>query len=157
MIAETVFDRISLIDLLSCSSYNYKEGMLTLSKETDMSVPGGAGGIVSTPYELVKFYEALFNGELMSAESFSKMITIKKFPFGSGIFKGEMYGQDAYGHEGSIDDFISKVAYIPKERMTIVVLTNALDYPMDDIASNGFLASQNKDLVKPIDNIPSIE
>jgi hypothetical protein len=122
-----------------------------------MSVPGGAGGIVSTPYDLVKFYEALFNGKLMSPESFSKMITIKNFPFGSGVFKGDMYGHDAYGHEGSIDGFRSKVVYIPDEKMTIVVLANALDYPMDNIASNGFLVSQNKDLLKPLDTKPSIE
>jgi CubicO group peptidase (beta-lactamase class C family) len=140
-----------------CSSYKYKKDALTLSEETDMSVPGGAGGIVSTPYDLVKFYEALFNGKLMSPESFSKMITIKNFPFGSGVFKGDMYGHDAYGHEGSIDGFRSKVVYIPDEKMTIVVLANALDYPMDNIASNGFLVSQNKDLLKPLDTKPSIE
>ena len=140
-----------------CSSFNYDKGELTLSRETDMSVPGGAGGIVATPYDLAKFYEALFNGELMSPESFSKMINIKNFPHGSGIMKGEMYGQDAYGHEGSIDGFRSKVAYIPNEKMTIVVFANALNYPMDIIASNGFLASQNKDLVKPMENMPSIE
>ncbi|WP_162623212.1 serine hydrolase domain-containing protein [Confluentibacter sediminis] len=140
-----------------CSSYNYNKGEPTLSEETDMSVPGGAGGIVASPYDLVKFYEALFNGGLMSSESFSKMINIKNFPYGSGIMKGEMYGQDAYGHEGSIDGFRSKVAYIPKEKMTIVLLTNALDYPMDIIASNGFLASQNKDLIKSMDNTPTIE
>ncbi|OYX22599.1 MAG: hypothetical protein B7Z06_11410 [Flavobacteriales bacterium 32-35-8] len=140
-----------------CSSYNYNKGELTLSEETNMSVPGGAGGIVSTPYDLVRFYEALFNGELMSPESFSKMINIKNYPYGSGINKGEMYGLDAYGHEGSIDGFRSKAAFIPNEKMTIVVLANALDYPMDIIASNGFLASQNKDLIKPMDNTPTIE
>lgn len=140
-----------------CYSYKYKEGELALSEETDMSGPGGAGGIVSSPYDLVKFYEALFNGELVSVESFSKMITIKKFPFGSGIFKGDIYGQDAYGHEGAIDGFITKVTYIPEEKTTIVVLTNALNYPMDNIASNGFLASQNRELLEPIVKLPSLE
>ncbi|MEP1487353.1 MAG: serine hydrolase domain-containing protein [Algibacter sp.] len=140
-----------------CHSYYYKKDSLSIANETHMSNPMGAGGIVSSPYDLVRFYEALFNGELMSPESFSKMITIKKFPFGSGIFKGEMYGQVAYGHEGGIDGFITKVTYIPEEKTTIVVLTNALNYPMDNIASNGFLASQNKDLLKPIINACAIE
>ncbi|GAA3629111.1 serine hydrolase domain-containing protein [Flavivirga jejuensis] len=140
-----------------CVSYKYKKGTLTQSEETDMSVPGGAGGIVATPYDLVTFYESLFTGELMSSESFSKMITIKKFPYGSGIFKGEMYGLDSYGHGGAIDGFATEITYIPEEKTTIVLLANALNYSISDIITNGFLASQNKDLVKPMANMTFIE
>src|SRR5699024_1527609 len=35
----------------------------------DLSIPGGAGGIVSTPHDLVKFIYALFKGELVSQQS----------------------------------------------------------------------------------------
>ncbi len=37
--------------------------------ETDMSIPHGAGAIVSTPTDLVKFISALFDGKLVSKES----------------------------------------------------------------------------------------
>ncbi|OEK08118.1 hypothetical protein A8C32_01265 [Flavivirga aquatica] len=129
-----------------CFSYYYKKGVLTISGETDMSNPGGAGGIVSTPYDLITFYEALFSNKLMSKESFSKMILTKGKVYGSGIFKEEMYGQDFYGHGGSIDGFRSSLKHIPKEKITIALITNALDYGLDNIVNNAFLASQNKSL-----------
>src|SRR5256885_547207 len=40
-------------------SYSF-DGNWTRLPETDMSIPGGAGAILSTPTDLVKFIEALF-------------------------------------------------------------------------------------------------
>ena len=43
-------------------SYSY-EGQWKKTTETDMSIPMGAGGIVSSPTDLVKFSDALFYGK----------------------------------------------------------------------------------------------
>ncbi|GAA3568416.1 serine hydrolase domain-containing protein [Snuella lapsa] len=126
-----------------CASFHYKDGKLVESEETHRSVPGGAGGIVATPYDLVTFYEALFMGKLISKKSLETMLSVKQFPFASGIFKDE----DAYGHGGSIDGFISEVTYNPEQKTTIVILTNALNYPVSDITENTYLASQNQNLL----------
>ena len=44
--------------------------------ETDMSIPGGAGAIVSTPTDLAKFIESLFSLKLVSNTSLSQMKTL---------------------------------------------------------------------------------
>jgi CubicO group peptidase (beta-lactamase class C family) len=42
-----------------------------------MSIPMGAGGMVSTPSDLTQFIEALFGGKLISPASLEQMKTIK--------------------------------------------------------------------------------
>lgn len=42
------------------------------SAETDMSIPIGAGAVVSNPTDIVKFSNALFNGKLLNKESLEK-------------------------------------------------------------------------------------
>ncbi|MBJ6367031.1 serine hydrolase domain-containing protein [Snuella sedimenti] len=126
-----------------CASFYYKDGKLIESEETHRSVPGGAGGIVATPYDLVTFYEALFTGKLISKKSLETMLKVKHIPYASGLFNGE----DAYGHGGGIDGFISEATYKPEQKITIVILTNALNYSISDIVENAFLASQNQNLL----------
>lgn len=43
----------------------------------DPSIPGGAGGIVSTPSDLTDFIHALFEGKLVSQESLDEMTTMQ--------------------------------------------------------------------------------
>jgi len=47
-------------------AYYYKNGIYERNPETDMSVPIGAGNIISTPTELLKFVIALENGKIIS-------------------------------------------------------------------------------------------
>ncbi len=63
------------IDIKNNESWGYykEDELWKASEETDMSNPGGAGAIVSTPADLNKFMNALFNGELISASSFGIM------------------------------------------------------------------------------------
>ena len=130
-----------------CFSYYYKEDSLHIASETNMSKPWWCGGIVTTPYDLAAFYEALFSGKLIVPRSFAKMTSTKNAIYGSGIFKGEIYNQDYFGHNGSIDGFKSEINYIPEEKMAIVVIANALNnYSLTNIISNAFLASQNKSI-----------
>ena len=52
-------------------SYYYKDdGSIYKAPEGHISNPAGAGGIVSTPSDMVKFYEALFSNKLMSKKKF---------------------------------------------------------------------------------------
>ncbi|MDD4309951.1 MAG: serine hydrolase, partial [Candidatus Cloacimonetes bacterium] len=64
----------------------YNTGEWVLNPETDMSVPGGAGAIVSTASDLVLFIQALFKGELISAKSLEQMLK-EKDGMSSGIFQ----------------------------------------------------------------------
>jgi CubicO group peptidase (beta-lactamase class C family) len=104
------------------SSYLYL-GYWEKGYETDMSVPGGAGAIVSTASDLVLFCESLFSGELISNQSLKQMVR-EEDGFGSGIFKMPLGNQTYYGHTGSIDNFHSILWYSPKDKHAIAYLSN---------------------------------
>jgi CubicO group peptidase (beta-lactamase class C family) len=97
-----------------------------------MSIPGGAGAIVSTPTDLVKFIEALFSLKLVSNTSLSQMKTLTD-GFGMGMFQIPFYEKRAYGHNGGIDGFASNLAYFPEEGLAIAYCTNGQAYPMNNI------------------------
>ncbi len=67
--------------------------------ETDMSIPGGAGAIVSTPTDLTKFIEALFSLKFVSQNSLNQMKTMTD-GYGMGMFQIPFYNKKAYGHNG---------------------------------------------------------
>lgn len=102
------------------------------SPETDMSIPGAAGAIVSTPADLTKFIESLFALKLVSNSSLSQMKTMTD-GFGMGMFQIPFYEKIAYGHNGGIDGFASTLAYFPEDSLTVAYCTNGQVYPMNNI------------------------
>ena len=65
-------------------SYKYEENLWVPEDETDMSIPGGAGAIVSTPEELNRFIRAIFQGKVLSESSKEEMLRLKD-NFGLGV------------------------------------------------------------------------
>ena len=114
-------------------SYSYQYmGQWIQAPETDMSIPGGAGSIVSTPTDLTQFIEALFSLKLVSQNSLNQMKTITD-GFGMGMFQIPFSTKKAYGHNGGIDGFASNLAYFPEDNLTLAYCTNGQAYPMNDI------------------------
>ncbi|MCG6188534.1 serine hydrolase domain-containing protein [Maribellus maritimus] len=101
-------------------------------KETDMSIPMGAGGIISTPEELTQFIEALFEGKLISKENIGKMTTIKD-GYGMGIYILPFYDKKGFGHSGAIDGFTSTVVYFPDENISFALTSNGTNYSNNEI------------------------
>ena len=65
-------------DVSKKESFSYSlAGNWKQETETDMSIPGGAGALISTPTDLTKFMHALFDLKLVSRESLEKMKTGK--------------------------------------------------------------------------------
>ena len=102
-------------------------------EETDMSITGGAGGLVSTSRDLIKFIEALFSNKLLRKESLAKMITIKD-GFGLGIFQFPFDEKYAFGHTGGIDEFHSMLGYFPKDSLAFAYTGNGETIEMNDLA-----------------------
>jgi len=98
--------------------------------ETDMSIPAGAGGIVSNPTDLNIFYNHLFYGKLVSTASLQKMTETGE-GFGIGIFR--LFDSKAYGHTGGIDGFQATVAFFPEDSIFLTYLTNGVVLPKADI------------------------
>ncbi len=105
-----------------CRSYSYLKNW-QVEPETDTSIPLGAGGIVSTPADLVTFSDALFGGKLLSEEYLEMMKTIDG-NYGFGLFQIPFYERTAYGHTGGIDGFSAVFAYFPKDKVSYALTSN---------------------------------
>lgn len=112
-------------------SYIMKEKWMK-SDETDTSIPMGAGGIVSTPGDLNKFIEGLFNGKLVSESSLAQMMTIKD-NFGMGLVKIPFGNKTFYGHSGVIDGFTASMAYNPADKLAVSITSNGHSYTNNEL------------------------
>ncbi|HEX8289763.1 MAG TPA: serine hydrolase domain-containing protein [Pyrinomonadaceae bacterium] len=119
-------------------SYNYA-GNWKQETETDLSIPGGAGAILSTPTDLTKFITALFNLKFVSQESLNQMKTNRM-----GMFTYPYDDKTLYGHTGGIDGFNSMLVYLPEEKLAVAYTSNGMVYPINDIMLGAFAAFYNK-------------
>ena len=110
-------------------SYNW-QGDWKPDTETDMSIPGGAGALVSTPNDLVKFMHALFAGKLVSQTSLTQMKTVKD-GYGMNFFPYTFYNETGYGHNGGIDGFQSQAVFYPKDSITVAYVANGVNYSLN--------------------------
>lgn len=137
------------VNLNENDSYSYKfDGVWKQQPVTDMSIPGGAGSLVSTPADLTKFIEALFSLKLVSQSSLDQMKTITD-GFGMGIFQIPFHTKKAYGHNGGIDGFGANLAYFPEDSLAIAYCTNGQVYPMNNILIGILSIYFSKDYLLP--------
>lgn len=115
-----------------CFSFQFASDWVK-QPETDMSIPHGAGAVVSTPSDLVKFIYALFNGKLVNESSLSTMKTIIDASLGMGMMQFPYYDKKVYGHGGAIDGFGSVVCYIPEDKVAFSYISNGAVYSTNDI------------------------
>ena len=104
------------------------------STETHPSILFSAGAIVSTPNDLAKFIQALFDLKLISQKSLNQMKTIRDGD-GLGMEPFTFAGKTFYGHAGGADNYGAWLAYLPEEKLAVVYTTNAKVYPVEDIVS----------------------
>lgn len=112
-------------------SYNFQNGWQKLP-ETDMSIPGGAGAIVSTATDLTIFADALFKGNIVSQNSLNQMLTIRD-NYGMGIFEYPVFAKKGFGHTGGIDGFNSMLLYLPDEDLAVAYISNGTVYEINEI------------------------
>ncbi|GAB3917712.1 serine hydrolase domain-containing protein [Larkinella terrae] len=100
--------------------------------ETHPSILFSAGAIVSTPSDLARFIQALFDGKVVSKASLDQMKTIKDGE-GSGMEPFTFAGRTFYGHTGGADNYGAWLAYLPEEKLAVAYTTNAKVYPVGNI------------------------
>ena len=130
-----------------CYSYRFLEKW-EKAEETDPSVPLGAGAIVSTPIDLVKFSEALFTGKLVNKENLEQMKTLKD-NFGLGLFAIPFYNKVGFGHTGGIDGFSSVFANYAEEGISYAFTLNGANFNTNDISITVLSAVFNKEYSIP--------
>lgn len=130
-----------------CYSYTF-DGKWNKENETDMSIPLGAGGIVSNPTDLNLFIESLFAGKIVSIEHLNEMKTIKD-KFGMGLFEFPYFEQKSYGHTGGIDGFKSVLSYFPAEKLALAITSNGINYDNNSILLCALGSYFNKPFTMP--------
>ncbi len=115
-----------------CNSYEYVSSW-EKQPETDMSVPMGAGAIISTPSDLTQFAFTLFSRKIISAESVKTMTTIKD-GYGMGLFTMPFGDKTSYGHTGGIDGFSSIFGYFEDDKVAFAITSNGNNYNHNNVS-----------------------
>jgi CubicO group peptidase (beta-lactamase class C family) len=113
--------------------YQKSDEKYTATINWDMSWAGGAGAMYSTVEDLFKWNEAMFDGKVLNEASMKAAFTPVllsngqlpqgvKYGYGWGL--GEYRGLDQIQHSGGLHGFISQLLRVPKENLTVVLLTN---------------------------------
>jgi CubicO group peptidase (beta-lactamase class C family) len=102
----------------------------------DMSVFGAAGGLVSTPLDLLRWDIALHQGTVLAPASVQEMMTPNEAGYGYGWIVGRGYGQPVVSFPGAIDGFNGSMLRFTRDRTLIVVLCNTEVVPGSQIAQD---------------------
>ncbi len=107
-----------------------KVGDLINRNPTETSSTLGAGGILSSAYDLAKWDEALYGDQLLSAESKATMWTPGILPNGNstgyafGWSVGPYKGQTSQSHGGQVAGFVANFSRFPDQEAAIIVFLN---------------------------------
>lgn len=103
------------------------------------------GGLISNPYDMSVFFQALMSGQIINSNSLSQMLTWKTpnepdpefFPisYGLGIFKIETDKGIAYMHSGDAVGYYANMLYFPDDSTTIVYAVNSNYGKIDQFVS----------------------
>lgn len=113
-------------------SYNFKDGKWVKNDEWDMTLAFGAGNITSNASDLTKFFNALFEGEILKKESLDQMTKLEQ-SYGKGLVTFPFAERKFYGHTGGIEGFRSVVGYYPAERFGVSLIVNGDNFNRNDI------------------------
>jgi CubicO group peptidase (beta-lactamase class C family) len=126
---------------------NFGEGWKQ-GPETHPSILFSAGAIVSTPNDLAKFIQALFDGKIVSKASLGQMKMIRDGE-GSGMEPFTFAGKTFYGHTGGADNYGAWLSYEPEEKLAVAYTTNAKVYPVGNIVRGVIDIYYNKPFTIP--------
>ncbi|SFE18833.1 CubicO group peptidase, beta-lactamase class C family [Flavobacterium xueshanense] len=129
------------------NSYSFSEKWIK-ETETDMSIPMGAGAVVSNPQDLTLFIQKLFANALITKNSLKQMTTLQE-NYGMGIFQYPFYDKKSFGHTGGIDEFRSTLSYFPEDKLAVALTSNGKTYDNNDIIIAALSAYYNKPFTIP--------
>ncbi len=112
------------------------------------SASGAAGAIYSTAADMAKWYNALFSGQIVNANSLAQMTTFLTGAnqFGFGMQKRVVAGITTWGHGGKTLGYLSEMFYEPSTKTVACAISNS---DSASVAGTGFLL-----LKTVIDNLP---
>ncbi|QIX61785.1 beta-lactamase family protein [Hymenobacter sp. BT18] len=113
------------------ASYKWNGTSWEAQPETDMSIPGGAGAVVSNSQDLARIMEGLYSGKLVKPATLEQMQAAQD-GYGLGLMMLPFAGHKSYGHFGIIDGFRAGLSHFPAEKLTVAYTSNT-PYPTNDV------------------------
>lgn len=153
-LTNTFFDPEASADSLGSRSYLFNTTWEE-SPTTHLSIPLGAGGIISTPTDLLRFAEALFGGKLVQKESLDAMCALRD-QLGLGLFGLPFYDQRGFGHTGGIDGWSSVFGYFPDTKTAFALCANGSRINNNDVSIALLSAANGKPFDLPTFSIYTI-
>ena len=101
--------------------------------QDDMSIPLGAGGIVSTPSDLCLFIQGLFDGKLITPESLNQMKPSGDDSYGFALYETPFNERSGWGHGGNIDAFASNLIHFEESDISIALSCNGSNFGSHDV------------------------
>jgi CubicO group peptidase (beta-lactamase class C family) len=101
-----------------------------------MTEPYAAGSLYSTADDMLIWDHALYAARPLSAASLAAMFTDYGHGYGFGWEIGKLQGHRRVGHSGGVNGFVTHFDRYPDDRLTVIVLSNASDSPVERIAAN---------------------
>ena len=139
-----VFDPAGMEDTSLATRYpagaarGYEDGEdVTLEQ---LHAVGAAGAVVSTLRDVDAFFQALFDGDLVSAGSLRLMLETQRMAvgfeaYGLGLAAADLRCGTAYGHAGELPGLTTRVWVLPvRDRSTVAMVnTDSVHAPMDSL------------------------
>ncbi len=104
----------------------------TVATPLHMSQPYAAGSLISSVDDLAIWDAAISAGKMLKAETWKRAFTPytlsdgNKTTYGYGWFVRKLQGQDAAGHSGGINGFVSHGLRVPESKVYAAVLFNRM-------------------------------
>ncbi len=114
--------------------YHVSENGVEFSDQSPWSAVLGDGGIYTSIVDLGKWDQALYDGNLVSAELLQQAFTPNLEDYGFGWRIDEYSGRKRMHHSGSTIGFRNFIQRFPEERLTVIVLSNRRDPVVDPLA-----------------------
>jgi len=153
---DTGFDHYTAILKHRAEGYEYAGDKLRRAAFLEMSLPYAAGSLYSTVDDLLKWDQALYGTQILSAASKEKMWTPNLSDYGYEWMIAKRYGERSLEHGGGINGFNTMLIRLPDKSLAAIVLANASTQATGPIAA-GLLAialGQQVEAPKPRTRIP---
>ncbi len=133
MLEHTMYDDPATILYGRARGYIKNDGVMQNASYIDMSLPSGAGGMVSTVHNLDHFIRAYLSGKIIPLDLVRESMTPKNSDYGFGWAINPVDGNREISHIGDINGFGSFLAYYPSSDVVVAVLTNVERTPVRDL------------------------
>jgi D-alanyl-D-alanine carboxypeptidase len=131
-LARTYYAGTGIARTLESTSYQWTPQGWRPEVDTDPSIDGGSGGMVSNAGDLATFMDALFAGKLVTAHSLESMLD-QTGGSGIGLWPVQIAGVTGFGERGAEESYRACVYHFPDRKISLAWTSNASRISMDEI------------------------